>query len=74
MIQTNKVKRVPLVMVGKTFWGPLIGWFRDTLLAQGLISPDDMDLFYLAENADDACEFIVAWHRKNGITSTVRNE
>ena len=74
LIQTDKVNRVPLVMVGKEFWEPLIGWFRNTMLRRHLISPEDMDLFYLAGNSDEAFEFITAWHKKNGRISTVRDD
>ncbi len=73
MIQTNKVNRVPVVMVNRDFWSPLIDWFRKTMLEQGLISPEDMDLFYLADNADDACGYIRSWHEKNGIRTTVKD-
>ena len=73
LVQTNKVNRVPVVFVGKTFWSPLIDWFKNTLLEQGMISADDMDLFYLADNADEACEYIKAWHAKNGRESTVQD-
>ena len=74
LVQTHKVNRVPVVFVGKAFWSPLIDWFKNTLLEQGMISPEDMDLFYLADNADEACEYIKAWHAKNGRESTVQNE
>ena len=73
LVQTNKVNRVPVVFVGKAFWSPLIDWFKNTLLEQGMISADDMDLFYLADNADEACEYIKAWHAKTGRESTVQD-
>lgn len=73
LVQTNKVNRVPVVFVGKAFWSPLIAWFKNTLLEQGMISAGDMDLFYLADNADEACEYIKAWHAKNGRESTVQD-
>ena len=73
LVQTNKVNRVPVVFVGKAFWSPLIDWFKNTLLEQGMISASDMDLFYLADNADEACEYIKAWHAKNGRESTVQD-
>ncbi len=73
LVQTNKVNRVPVVFVGKAFWSPLIDWFKNTLLEQGMISSGDMDLFYLADNADEACEYIKAWHAKNGRESTVQD-
>lgn len=74
LIQTKKVNRVPLVMVGRKFWQPLVEWFRHSLLERHLISESDMDLFYLADNADEAYEFILAWHRKNGLETTVRDD
>ena len=73
LVQTNKVNRVPVVFVGKAFWSPLIACFKNTLLEQGMISAGDMDLFYLADNADEACEYIKAWHAKNGRESTVQD-
>ena len=73
LVQTNKVNRVPVVFVGKAFWSPLIAWFKNTLLEQGMISSGDMDLFYLVDNADEACEYIKAWHAKNGRESTVQD-
>lgn len=73
LVQTDKVNRIPVVLVRKNFWEPLIDWFKNTMLEQGLISPDDMDLFHLAENADEACEYIKAWHQVNGIGSTVKD-
>ncbi len=74
LVQTNKVNRVPVVFVGKDFWAPLIDWFKNTLLEQSMISAEDMDLFYLAANADEACEYIVAWHAKNGRETTVQDK
>lgn len=74
LIQTRKVNRVPLVMVGREFWSPLIDWFKNTLLEQHLISPEDMDLFHLADSAEEARDYIVAWHVKNGCVSTVRDD
>ena len=73
LVQTNKVNRVPVVFVGKACWSPLIPWVKNTLLEQGMISAGDMDLFYLADNADEACEYIKAWHAKNGRESTVQD-
>ncbi len=74
LIQTRKINRVPLVMVGKDFWAPLVEWFQNGLLERNLISPEDMELFYLADSAEEAAGYIRAWHAKNGITSTVRDD
>lgn len=67
LIQTKKINPIPLVLIGKEFWTPLLSWFRNSLLDRHLISSEDMDLFYLAENADEALEAVLQHHKKNGV-------
>ncbi|MDY0114630.1 MAG: TIGR00730 family Rossman fold protein, partial [Corynebacterium sp.] len=62
MVQTGKVTRFPVVLMGTEFWGGLIDWIRDRVLAEGMISPEDMDLFLVTDDIDEAIEFIVAAH------------
>ncbi len=70
MIQTRKVSRIPFVLVGKKFYGPLVDWFRNSLLAEKMISEEDMDLFQLVDSAEEACECILKWHAEHGIRYT----
>ena len=65
---------MPLVAVGKEYWGPLIDWFRTTMLRDRMINEDDLDLFYIAENADDAFNFIKRFHDRSGVKNTVRKD
>ena len=74
LIQTSKVRTVPLVAVGKEYWGPLFDWFRGTMLRDRMINADDMDLFHVADNADDAFKFIKSVHDRSGVKSTVRRD
>ena len=74
LIQTSKVRTVPLVAVGKEYWGPLFDWFRTTMLRDKMINEDDLDLFYVAENSDDAFQFIKSVHNRSGVKSTVRRD
>ncbi len=74
LVQTEKINPIPIVLVRKSFWQPAIDWFRNTMLERQLISPENMDLFYLAEDADDAFQFISAWEEKNGLDTTVRTD
>ena len=72
LIQTNKINHVPLVMVGKKFWQPMLDWFRNTMLLEyGAISPEDMNLFNLVDTPEEACEIITTIHRR-GINGTIR--
>jgi uncharacterized protein (TIGR00730 family) len=59
LIQTNKIGRFPVVLVGKEFWGGLVDWIQKVLLEQARnISPEDMYLFKLVDTAQEAVDEI----------------
>jgi len=74
LIQTSKVRTVPLVAVGKEYWQPLFDWFRGTMLRDRMINEDDLNLCYVAENADDAFRHIKSIHDRCGVKTTVRKD
>jgi uncharacterized protein (TIGR00730 family) len=53
LIQTGKVLHFPVVLVGSDYWEELLSWIRDELLADGMISPDDLDLLYVTDESDE---------------------
>jgi uncharacterized protein (TIGR00730 family) len=59
LIQTHKIGRFPIVLVGKDFWGGLIDWIEQVVRDKYFnISPDDMHLIKVVDNADDALKVI----------------
>jgi uncharacterized protein (TIGR00730 family) len=62
LIQTGKSRRIPIVLVGSTFWGGLIQWFRQTMVPAGTISPQDLDLFQLVDKPEEVVEAIFAYY------------
>jgi uncharacterized protein (TIGR00730 family) len=54
LVQTETITRFPIVLVGRGFWGPLVGWLQDTLAARGMISPEDLDLVAVVDTAEEA--------------------
>ncbi len=54
LIQTNKISRFPIVLVGKSFWGGLMDWIQDTLLREAYISDEDLFLFELVDTPEEA--------------------
>lgn len=62
LVQTGKVTRFPVVLVGTDFWGGLRDWIRNTLLNEGVISPGDPELMYLTDDPDDVVEIIRKAH------------
>lgn len=65
LIQTNKIARFPLVLVGKEFWEGLVEWVKKQQLAENpFISEADLDLFSLVDTADEAVEAINDFYNK----------
>ncbi len=61
LIQTKKTSPVPVLLVGKDFWDPLVAWIKETMLEKGgAISPEDLDLFHVVADAEEAMTFITA--------------
>jgi hypothetical protein len=58
LIQTNKIGRFPIILVGTLFWQGLMEWIKDTMLKAGNISPEDLDLIKLADTPEEVVEII----------------
>ena len=59
LVQTGKITNFPIVLMGRTFWGPLLDWLRDTLVVEGMISPEDLDLLRITDDPAEAVAWIV---------------
>lgn len=64
LIQTGKIRQFPVVLFDSTYWGEMVGWIRDELQAQGMISPDDVELLHVTDDADEAVRIVVANHAR----------
>ena len=62
LIQTGKIRRFPVVLMGRKYWEGLIRWIEHTLIEEGTISAADLNLFYLADSPEEAVEYIVKYH------------
>ncbi len=59
LIQTGKVEPFPVILIGKAFWGKLVGWIDHVLLRRHKnISPEDMDLFFMTDSLKEAVSII----------------
>ncbi len=59
LIQTKKIGKFPIVLVGSSFWNGLIDWVKDVLRDEAKnISPEDMDLIQVADTADEVLDII----------------
>jgi uncharacterized protein (TIGR00730 family) len=63
LVQTGKITKFPIVLVGSEYWSGLAGWINGTLLAQGKVSAADPELFQIADDPSDVVAIIKAAHR-----------
>ncbi len=60
LLQTGKIKDTPIVLVGSSYWDPLIEWLRDRVAKEGKISPRDLDRFVVLDDPERVARFISA--------------
>lgn len=58
LVQTQKVGRFPIVLVGTSFWSGLMDWIKTTVLEEKNISPKDIELFAIVDTAEEAVKVI----------------
>jgi uncharacterized protein (TIGR00730 family) len=64
LIQTNKIGKFPIVLVGKAYWQGLVDWIKSSLLSHQYINEDDLDLFCVVEDATEAVKVIDEFYNK----------
>lgn len=53
LMQTDKIKRFPLYLVGSDFWNPLLDWLKDTVIKRGLLYESELDLVTVLDDPDE---------------------
>ena len=66
LIQTGKIPRIPIVLVGAKFWAGLLDWFKTTLVDEGMIAPEDLDLMQIIDEPDQVVDAIFSHYEKRG--------
>ena len=64
LVQTRKITPIPVILVGEDFWRRVAD--IDFLVEEGMIDPEDRDLFWFADSAEEIWEGILAWHEAAG--------
>ncbi|MEJ7749332.1 MAG: TIGR00730 family Rossman fold protein, partial [Candidatus Limnocylindrales bacterium] len=58
LIQTKKVQGFPVILMGSAYWAGLLDWIKGTLVTEATISPEDVDLLRITDDAAEACRII----------------
>lgn len=59
LVQTGKIQKFPLVLMGRDYWAPLLGFLERTMVPEGTISPEDRDLIFVTDSAEEAVEHVL---------------
>jgi len=67
LVQTGKTRRIPIVLVGSTFWKGLLDWFEATLVARGTIAREDLSLYSLVDTPEAAVNAIFEYYEARSL-------
>lgn len=68
LIQTKKINKFPLVLIGSDYWGGLVDWIENKMISEGTISENDLDLFHLTDDSDEAVQIICDFYQKHTLS------
>lgn len=64
LMQTDKIRKFPVILYGSDYWSGLMDWFEKQLMSNGYISPEDSSLFHIVDSPEDAVS-IIEEHQQN---------
>ena len=64
LIQTGKIRHFPVVLFDFDYWEDMLRWYRSDLLAQGTISPDDLELLHVTDDPEHAVEYVLECYER----------
>lgn len=71
LVQTGKIARIPIILVGSKFWAGLVDWVKETLVNEGMISPDDIHLMRIIDKPEEVVDAIFGHYEKRGFTPSL---
>ena len=70
LVQTGKSRRIPIILVGRTFWQGLIDWAQASLVGEGMIGERDLELMQIIEEPAEIVEAIFNFYENRGFHPT----
>jgi hypothetical protein len=72
LVQTGKTRRMPIILVHAPFWRGLLDWFRESLVREGMIDPEDLDLIQIHDEPRAVVDAIFNYYEKRGFEPSAR--
>ena len=70
LVQTGKSRRIPIILVGSSFWRGLVDWMREKLVGEGMVGEHDLDLMQVIDDPDETVEAIFRFYEGRGFQPT----
>jgi uncharacterized protein (TIGR00730 family) len=74
LVQTRKINRFPIVLFGSKYWSGLLDWIKDTQLAEGTISPEDLNLLIVTDSVEEARDIMLDCYQTRCWTTWKKSE
>jgi len=74
LVQTNKIRRFPIVLYGSEYWRGLLDWIKGTQLTQGAISPEDLNLLIVTDSLDEVRDVILDCYNRRSQATWKKSE
>jgi uncharacterized protein (TIGR00730 family) len=74
LVQTGKTRKMPIILVHEPFWRGMLDWFRTTLVREGMISPEDMNLIQVIDEPPRVVDAIFDYYEKRGFQPSEAEE
>ena len=74
LVQTGKTRRIPIILVGSQYWQGLVDWFKHSMLGEGMIKAEDMQLFKLLDEPDEVVQAIFSHYEHSGFEPTAEEQ
>ncbi|MDD3722367.1 MAG: TIGR00730 family Rossman fold protein [Lutibacter sp.] len=68
LIQTKKIGKFPIILVGTKYWSGLIDWIKNTLVDEAAVSLEDLDLISIVDTEDEVLEVINTFYKKYSLS------
>jgi hypothetical protein len=72
LIQTGKTKKIPIILAVRSYWEGLLEWFQSSMVAEGAISAEDLDLYKIADTPEDIVAAIVDFYKDHDIIPSIK--
>jgi uncharacterized protein (TIGR00730 family) len=66
LVQTQRIPRFPLILFGRDYWSGLVHWMKSVLEKKKMISPGDLDLFLITDDAKEAVDWVLDYMKEVG--------